>query len=266
MIKVLYAGGAGVTIGPLFIITPFALEVKGFDYHNWAQEFIKGLEKDPEVKVHQMPSWVVYRDFPRTLKELSGYNVVMIEEVEADVFYFYPEFYKAEAWTAKETITLPNRLEVIRQFVQNGGGLLMVGGWLSFQGRFGHGMWHESPVEEALPVEFSSGDDRIETPEGAIVKIVNPDHALMKDIPWQTFPPLLGYNRAKLSPDSTLLATISRARGKGEDPLIAVREYGKGRTMVFASDTTPHWGMNFMKWAHYQTFWLRAIKWLAKKL
>lgn len=263
MIRVLYAGGAGAMFGPLFALSPFALEVKGLQFHNWARPFIEGLEREGDIQVTQMPSWEVYASFPRELAELKKYEVVVIEEVEADIFYFYPEFYTPEAWTSPEVIVLPNRLELIRQFVQEGGGLLMVGGWLSFQGRFGHGVWHGTPVEEALPVVFQATDDRVETPQGALVAVVDRTHPVTSGIAWETFPPLLGYNRAKARPDARVLATVRGASQAPEDPLVAVREYGRGRTMVFASDTTPHWGVNFMKWPGYQQFWRQAMLWLS---
>src|SRR4030067_779850 len=123
--------------------------------------------RDLEPQVTQQPSWEVYSSFPRELAELKKYDVIVIEEVEADIFYFYPEFYTPDAWTSPQTIVLPNRPELIRQFVKGGGGLLMVGGWLSFQGRFGHGVWHGTPVEEALPGGFPPTDDRVENPRGA---------------------------------------------------------------------------------------------------
>jgi uncharacterized membrane protein len=189
--------------------------------------------------------------------------VVIIEEVEADVFYFYPEFYSPDAWTSPETIVLPNRLELLRQFVEEGGGLLMVGGWLSFQGRFGHGVWHGTPLEEALPVIFQTTDDRVETPQGALVTVNDRSHPVMRGIEWEPFPPLLGYNRAAPRPDARVLATVRPSPTASGDPLIAVRNYGRGRTMVFSSDTTPHWGVNFMKWPGYHPFFRQVALWLA---
>jgi len=263
LIRVLYAGGGRYRISPLFLITPFGVEMKGFEYENWAEEFIEGLRGDPEIEVVQMPSWEVHSSFPRTMEELRKYDVLVIEEVEADVFYLYPEFYTPERG---KVITLPNRLELIRRWVEDGGGLLMSGGWLTFQGRLGRGLWHGTPVEEALPVEFQEFDDRVETPEGAYLRVVDPEHPLMRGIPWEACPPLLGYNRAKLKPGAKLLATISRAGRAEEDPLIAVWDYGSGRSMAFASDITPHWGTNFIGWDYYKPFWVRAIKWLAGEL
>ena len=263
MTRVLYAGGAGAMFGPLFALSPFALEMKGLQFHNWARAFIEGLERGGDIQVTQQPSWEVYSSFPREMSDLQKYDVVIIEEVEADIFYFYPEFYSPDAWTSPETIVLPNRLELLRRFVEEGGGLLMVGGWLSFQGRFGHGVWHGTPLEEALPVIFQPTDDRVETPQGALVTVSDRTHPVMRGIEWEPFPPLLGYNRAAARPDARVLATVRPSSNASEDPLIAVRHYGRGRTMVFSSDTTPHWGVNFMKWPGYHQFFRQVALWLA---
>jgi hypothetical protein len=54
--KVLNAGGAGVMLGPQFALSPFALEVKGLQFHNWARAFIEGLEQGGDIQVRQRPS------------------------------------------------------------------------------------------------------------------------------------------------------------------------------------------------------------------
>lgn len=264
-VNVLYAGGKGATF-QRYLLTPFGMETKGFQLHNFAEAFVEGLRDDPNIKVNQMASWEVYKDFPSDLEELQEYDVVIIEEVEADIFYFHPVFYSEEGRRSEEEIVRPNRLEVIRKFVENGGGLFQVGGWMSFQGRFAYGQWHGTAVEEALPINFLDRDDRVETPEGSYPKPVKPDHPIMKDIPWDECPAFLGYNRAELKDDAELLANVEIPERGVIDPLIAVRDYGEGRTLVFTSDTSAHWGMNFLKWEHYQPFLRKAVKWLAKEL
>ena len=49
------------------------------------------------------------------------------------------------------------------------------------------------------------------------------------------------------------------------DPFVVVGDYGKGKSMAFASDIAPHWGAGFMKWQGYDQFWIQAIRWLAAK-
>jgi uncharacterized membrane protein len=47
-----------------------------------------------------------------------------------------------------EHITMPNRVKNIREFVREGGGLAMLGGWLSFAGKYCHVLWQNTPIEE----------------------------------------------------------------------------------------------------------------------
>ena len=54
----------------------------------------------------------------------------------------------------------------LKAYVERGGGLLMVGGYYSFQGINGGARYHGTPVEEVLPVEILPYDDRVEVPEG----------------------------------------------------------------------------------------------------
>lgn len=264
-IRVLYAGGKAVEFRQA-MVSPFDIETEYLRVYNPAKRFVEGLRNDPNIEVDQMSSWEVHGNYPRKLENLQKYNVVIIEEVEADVFYLYPEFFMEKGRNSEEELVRPNRLEITRKFVEEGGGLFQIGGWLSFAGRFGHGQWHGTPVEDALPIKFQDRDDRVETPEGSYPFILKPDHPILKDIPWDRCPAFLGYNRAMLKDDAELLANVKVPERGITDLLIAVRKYGKGRSMVFASDTSEHWGINFVKWEHYQPFLVRAVKWLAKEL
>ena len=56
---------------------------------------------------------------------------------------------RSESW--------PNRLQLIRDFVNDGGGsYLMVGGYLTFQGFQAKGNYKGSPVEDVLSIEIIS--------------------------------------------------------------------------------------------------------------
>src|SRR5246127_5473348 len=56
--------------------------------------------------------------------------------------------------------------ELVKEYVLQGGGLAMAGGYLSFQGIYGAARYHRSPIEEVLPVSLLPTDDRVEKPEG----------------------------------------------------------------------------------------------------
>lgn len=265
MIKILYVGDAGVLAGPIFFASPFIMEIKGLSVNVFGEPLIKAFEKDNEIKVTHMSSWDAYANFPKTLEEMKQYDIIILSDVEAETLFFYPEFYTPSEY-GKKTITKPNRLKAIKQFVESGGSLIMAGSWFTFAGRHGQSGWRKTPVADVLPVEILPEDDRVETPEGAVIEVLKPDHPIMKGIPWDTCPPFLGYNKVILKDGAELLATIKSVDTKEPDPLIAVWEYGKGRVMAFTSDPCPHWGMNFMTWDYYSKFWIQAAKWLVKKI
>jgi len=256
MVKVLYLGDASANLGPVVIASPYIVEVKGFSVNIWCQRVLDALNSDPEIEVTHMSSWVAQRELPSSIDELSKYDVVVISEVEKDSILLYHDWTKAPMG--------PNRLKLIKEFVTNGGGFIMIGGWFSFTGRLGMGAYHNTPVEEILPVEcLPFGDDREEKPEGVWIEAVNIDHPIMRGIPWKECPCFLGYNKLKLKNDVTLLA---QTKDKAKDPFISVWEYEKGRTMAFASDVSPHWAIAFMEWEYYPEFWKRTMKWLAGKI
>jgi uncharacterized membrane protein len=93
---------------------------------------------------------------------------------------------RSESW--------PNRLQLIREFVNEGGGLLMVGGYLTFQGIQAKGNYKGSPVEDVLPIELFAHDDRVESPQGVTPTLDKPDHPVLKGL--TDWPEFLGYNRS----------------------------------------------------------------------
>ena len=51
----------------------------------------------------------------------------------------------------------------------------------------------------------------------------------------------------------------------GDDPFIAVRSFGRGRSAIFSSDCGPHWGPPpFLAWKGYGKLWTNLVAWLAE--
>jgi len=165
--------------------------------------------------------------FPYTPEELaSRFDVVVLSDIPADSLLLpHAVFVKGEK--------RPNRLRSLGEFVERGGGLLMVGGYMSFAGFEGRARYASTPLAEALPVEISHYDDRIEEPEGVNPKVMN-EHAILDGISGD-WPYFLGYNRFKARPGSEVILSV------GEDPFLVVDRHGSGRIAAFASDCSPHW-------------------------
>jgi uncharacterized membrane protein len=257
-INVLYVGDSG-TLALTYVGSPFWVEQKNLEVWNFALPFLNSLKTDPDVEVTYMPTWEAYKNFPKTLEDLMKFNVLILSDVEYDSIIYYSDFYNTSNYG--KFITLPNRVKNINEFVKRGGGFAMLGGWQSFAGKHGQALWQHTPVEEALPVNMLDRDDRVETPEGAQVKVVNANHPITKGIDWETVPPLLGYNKILLKDGAELLATVGE-----KDVLMAAWDYYSGRAFAFASDPSPHWGINFMNWKYYKLLWVQAVKWLAKAI
>lgn len=255
--KVLYAGDACIKIGPMFMASPFNLEVKGMSHHIWGQPLIDALTAGGHQVTH-MTNDSAIANFPRTIEGLQEYDVLIISDCECEVLSLYP------FWMESAEQPTTNRLKAIREYVRQGGGLIMIGGWSSFSGRFGHGAYYDTPVEEALPVTCLKGmDDRLETPEGAAVTINIPDSPVVKGIPWNECPGFEGFNKIIPKEGAQVVASI----GDDEDvyPLVVTWKFGKGRSMAFASDCSPHWAAHFQPWEYYGQFWRQAIEWLGEK-
>jgi uncharacterized membrane protein len=201
-----------------------------------------------------MPCHLVSTDFPTTLKELSFYDVILISDIGANTFLLPAE-------TFVKCRPTPNKLQLLHDWIGQGGGLGMIGGYLSFMGIEGKGKYYGFVLEKVLPVDFLPHDDKQEHPEGiSAILTEGPSHPILKGLPSE-LNGFLGYNRAIAKKDATVIATI------GGDPFIALREHGKGRTVAYTSDCAPHWSpAEFSSSENYKILWQQIVRWLAREL
>lgn len=228
---------------------------KGFDsfttteYVEGGHEFTAALEEGGWVVTH-LPAHTIEALFPKTDEELAAYDLVVISDVGANSFLLTRSVFNRSE-------SEPNKLARLRAYVDNGGGLLMVGGYLSFSGVDAKAGYAQSPLGDILPVEALQIDDRAEHPEGAAVSVLSADHAALGGVGTE-WPALLGYNRTRPTAGGEILAEVN------DDPLVAVRTVGAGRTSAFTSDMSPHWAPPpFMEWAGYAPLWRALATWTA---
>lgn len=191
----------------------------------------------------------VQEKFPWTIEELNQYDVIILSDIGANSFNLSHRVFEEGRATV-------NRLELLKEWVNNGGSLMMAGGYLSFSGFEGKAHYHDTPIEEVLPVEIFPYDDRREIPQGAQPVVVTASQITdgLGD-----FPLVLGYQQLKAKDDSKILMSVD------DDPLLIIRQVGAGRTLAYASDVAPHWASaDFMKWEGYGEFFSRCINWLAQ--
>src|ERR1700737_4581954 len=150
--------------------------LKGFDffsstYYATGSDFLTAALVSAGIQVRHQASHEAAKSFPFELGELQQYNVVILSDIGANTLLLPPEVFL-------EGKRVPNRLELIKEYVSQGGGLVMAGGYLSFQGIYGTARFHRTPVEEGLPVSLLAIDDRIERPEGVHPSGVRKDHPI----------------------------------------------------------------------------------------
>jgi uncharacterized membrane protein len=232
-----------------------SVHIKGVDSFN-TSAYVEGATQlraalaGAGIEVSYLPGHLVPGQFPGTAGELARYDVVILSDIGANSLLLSPA-------TFERSLVAPNRLAELEAYVGGGGGLLMIGGYLSFAGIEGKARYHGTPVEGALPVVIGETDDRVEAPEGVVPAVAAPGHPVLAGLP-ASWPRLLGYNRVTAKPDAAVLARC------GDDPLIACGEYHAGRGAVFTSDCAPHWGPpEFVDWAGYAPLWANLVTWLA---
>lgn len=256
---ILYLGDWVFSVGPLFIETPFGTETKDADLHFYGKRLVKAI--DPVVDVTSMANWELYRMQPGRLEEILDTSTgLIISDVEAKCFHLFPSFFD-RAQRKDTVVTFPDRLTTIKSWIADGGGLLMLGGWLSFSGAFGKGGWGRSSFSNALPVQCLATEDLVESSAGFTAELLVPDHPAVKGLNWDTFPPIFGYNEVTAKPEGEVLVRVKETG----HPLVVAGEYGKGRILTYMSDPAPHWGLNFELWDSYDAFWQQSLNWVKKQ-
>ena len=218
-------------------------------YEEGAEALISAL-REHGLEVDYLPNHAVVEHFPYDADTLlAKYDAVILSDLPSDSLLL-PRAVFVEGQTR------PNRLSAIGDFVNRGGGLLMVGGYMSFSGFEGRARYGMTPLADVLPVELVHWDDRVEVPEG-VVPLVKEPHVVVEGIHGE-WPHLLGYNLTRARAG----AEVVLAAGSG-DPLLVVDARGAGRVAAFMSDCAPHWGSPaFLAWEFYGRFWTQLVRWV----
>ncbi len=138
----------------------------------------------------------------------------------------------------------------IRDFVDRGGGLVLLGGPNV-----------SSPLLPAkLPAEYREGNFPVEiTATGLHHPVFGPLFARVKD-----FPPLLTCDVvAGAAPDAEVL--LQALVDGVPRPLVVSQRFGKGRVVAILTDTLWRWRLAAVGWPPYETFWTQLMDWLIPK-
>ena len=122
-----------------------SLHVKGFDsfttstYAEGGSAMIAAL-RSGGVDVTYQPCHVAANSFPGSAEALSAFDVVILSDIGANTLLL-----RDATFVRSELAS--NRLELLRAYVEEGGALLMIGGYLTFQGIEGKAAYHGTPVK-----------------------------------------------------------------------------------------------------------------------
>jgi uncharacterized membrane protein len=146
----------------------------------------------------------------------------------------------------------------ITERIEQGAGLVMLGGWESYFGRLGE--YHASPLADILPVVMQHSDDRRNCAQPCLIHKAA-EHPILEGLPWDAPPGIGGFNVVTPKPDAQALLTAVQfhvrndingfqfSRGQ-ETPLLIVGQHGLGRTAALATDVAPHWVGGLVDWGN----------------
>jgi hypothetical protein len=225
------------------------------------QKFLRrSLDASPDVKVdyvridprhpEERPSDLDQRFQP------GKYEVYILGDLDSSVF------------SRKE-------LEDLAEAVSRGAGLIMLGGFHSF----GPGGYAETPLADVLPVRMERLERQpLGSPVASDLHLPGPLRMMPTQIGrghfslllgatpqeslaiWNQLPPLEGANRlGEPKPGALKLATTPQGQ-----TLLVSHNFGRGRVMAFAADSTWHWVLRGFENAH-KRFWRQIVLWLARK-
>jgi len=190
-------------------------------------------------------SYLVRKNRKNSLEEvrkaataLPQHNVVLVANVDAPAF-------QAAGFN----------LEMLRLFVRQGGGLVILGGQFSFGG----GSYKGSAFEELCPVVVKGPFDIVRADPPLPLEPVG-QHPIVMGLDFRQRPLVLWYHRAKPKPDATVLARA------GKQPLIVVQRVGKGRVVAFLGTVLGDAGEDerpFWRWEDWPDLLKEMLTWAA---
>ena len=156
--------------------------------------------------------------------------------------------------------------------ISAGKGFMMIGGYHSF----GAGGYQGTPLADALPVRMGRFERQDVSPESTVVRDLHIwDEIAMQPARshpvtrlasatdnlqvWSTLPALQGANRVLVKPSGQVL--LESPEGV---PLLVAGQYGRGRVLAFAGNTTTRW-WQYGRQREHRRFWRQVVLWLAAR-
>ena len=184
------------------------------------------------------------RKVPDTMQEWADYEVVLFDDV--------PRSYLSA-----------DQASSLKAAVADGVGFLMIGG----EHAFASGGYAGTELADVLPVRMTSGQGQINRPlkfhpkpAGLQMRILQLEEKGSAEA-WQSLPPLAGAN--VVGPAKSAAEVL--AVGDGDEPLLVVGQYGRGRVAALTADTTWQWflqGSDDPPGKYHRRFWRQLLLYL----
>lgn len=129
--------------------------------------------------------------------------------------------------------------------------------WLQQMAVLGNGRFHFTDQAANLPQIFTQETTAIQRSylvEERFFPTLASGSPMLAGI--TAVPPLYGYvgTSAKATAQVILQSHL-------EDPILAAWQYGLGRTVAWTSDATGRWGVDWVRWGGFPTFWAQVVRW-----
>ncbi|WP_420439980.1 glutamine amidotransferase [Candidatus Palauibacter sp.] len=191
--------------------------------------------------------------FPATREELYEYDGLILGSVEASFFTH-------------------DQLQMMADFVaQRGGGLLVLGGRRSL----GEGGYSGTPLADALPVVLEGAGEPDVLEVSAELTLAGQRHAAMRIAEtaeasgerWTELPSLTSVNRVFVTGLKPGAVDLLRGVPADGEPrlLLAHQRYGRGTSIVFATQDSWLWQMHAdipLEDETHETLWRQLLRWL----
>jgi uncharacterized membrane protein len=186
--------------------------------------------------------------FPSKAEDLFAYQGLIIGSVEANYF-------------------TPSQQQLIRDFVdRRGGGLLFMGG----RATLSDGGYPASPLADLVPTNLPEGKGTFHrdftgqelTAAGAESVLCRLDEDAARNLErWKKMPQMANYQEAGDPKPGATVLLVSTPAGKRKTPLLVTQNYGRGRTVLFATEGSWRWKM----WLPHDdktqpTFWQQILR------
>ena len=223
------------------------------------QQFLRrALNASPDMDVDFQ--WIDPRHRDRWPVDLSS----QLKDPRYDVFFL---------GDLDATALGPANLKLLAAAVERGKGLALLGGFHAF----GAGGYRDSPLADVVPVLFHKFERQdFDAPLRTDLHLSGPlrmlpvrPHPILSLAPeaenlaaWKQLPPLTGANKFAEVKEAAGTAVI--AESEAGQPLLVVGEYGRGRVVAMAGDSTWRWCMHGQEVAH-KRFWRQVVLWLVRR-